>query len=92
MKYIVLKVKIDATLSVELPVVFPNILVHANVAKALQALPELKGASVVGAGEYTHTEGACSGESTSLGIKSRGDVDELLLTMSDYGLNYTTST
>jgi hypothetical protein len=55
--------------ALELPIVFSDILIHAEVA--------LRYRNVVGAGFLTvgDNEVNCYGESLSLGVKSRGEVD-----------------
>jgi hypothetical protein len=61
---------------VTMPIVFPELLVHADVADALGARNK-----VIGAGFCTvDDEGYhCYGESTSLNVKSNYDVDSKLL-------------
>lgn len=71
MKYIVLK-----TGGAEMMIVFPEVLVHKEVAGAMSGL--VKDAEVVGAG-FVNPEGDCFGRSDSLGIKSRGKTDTELL-------------
>ena len=74
-KYIVM----DTSMGGMLPVVFCEIMSHASVAAALQ---RVEGGDVVGAGFcQINAEGhyVCYGESTSLQIKSRNDVDSKVL-------------
>ena len=85
MKYIVLAVKLGATMTKEIPVIFDSFLVHADVANALKkGHPHGRGFEIVAAGEWNDTHG-CSGESSSLGIKSRGETDTMLINTCDYG-------
>lgn len=77
MKYIVLQT--DAGL--ELPVLFPELLTHKDVAVRLQALPELRGSVIVSGGfaSIGPYGPMCHGESISLDVKSRGAIDDKLL-------------
>lgn len=93
MKYIVLRTvpKMgDSKLVREFPIVFPDALVHADVAAALALhLPQLKGAMPCAAGFLSSMEvgehGACHGKSESLGnLKSRGKEDDVLMMCWDY--------
>lgn len=71
----------------EVPVMFPEFLTHSEFAKALTAEgSELQGATVVSAGFVSRVceIAQCHGESTSLGIGSRGDKDDLLIQGIDY--------
>lgn len=85
MKYIVFSLGLDG-MSREVPVMFPNCMVHIEVARSLVAGQVLKGnpIKVVSAGEYCPFNGACSGESTTLMVKSRGDIDTKLIQTHDY--------
>lgn len=87
MKYIVLQ-GTKGSMTLELPIIFPNHLVHADVAGVLldsEILPPGKW-SVVSAGEFTPSAvHICCGHSETLNIGSRGTVDELLISMHDYG-------
>ena len=73
-KYVVIKTTLDGCGSIELPVVFPELLNHSTVAQRLRGV-------VVGAGFCYHTEEGwkCFGESISCKVKSRGTDDDSVL-------------
>ena len=94
MKYIVLKVEGKDGFSFEVPFVFTEMQVHAIVAQAMIGMfkithPECR-SEAISAGMFSSTEfgGGCGGISTSLNLKSRGSVDDRLLTMNDYGVGF----
>jgi folate-dependent tRNA-U54 methylase TrmFO/GidA len=65
------------------PFIFPNVLVHADVALAVQRIPGLANAKVVRAGEV-HVQ--CSdtfGESSTLGVKASA-ADAVTISRYDY--------
>jgi len=88
MKYIVFRV--HGKLCMDIPVVFPALLVHSSVAEAL--IPLLREAfsaesTPISAGEVSLFDvDECHGQSTTLHLKSRGDDDTQLLRMNDYGV------
>ena len=100
MKYIVLEVRDNDLSGSEpsireLPFIFPNNCVHKDIADCMtQMLIEdrPKGCSrvvrVVSAGEISSMtlggRGACHGNSTTLKVESRGDVDSALIQTYDY--------
>jgi len=86
MKYIVLSVPMGPNLSREMPIIFPDALVHIDVAEVLTRLPELRHAKPVSAGFVNSMElsPACHGESTTLKLKSRGEDDDWLMRTFDY--------
>jgi len=94
MKYIVCRVRKHRKIFLDIPVVFPDLLVHAvmfeHVRNALLAQwPSRQGYSIrpLSAGSIASIEnfGECHGESESLGVKSRGKLDTELVRMADYG-------
>ena len=81
MKYIVFQTKDGCQ---EIPIIFPNTLVHIEVA---QALSKIVGTSrIVAAGEFSSLDidATCHGKSTTIGIKSREDDDAQLISNYDY--------
>lgn len=85
MKYVMFK-KVTGTLTIYHPVIFPNHLVHADIAQALtgyQVSPPLAGFTVDSAGEWNGFE--CSGSSSTLGIDSKPERDTRIIAMNDYG-------
>lgn len=71
----------------EYPILFPNDLTHKDVADALQrGCPELRRATVVGAGEMSCMDVTpdCHGKSVTLGVESRGKLDDAAFNMRDY--------
>lgn len=87
MKYIVFRTEFSNGLIREFPVLFPSDLTHSDVSLALIAnCIELKNAKPVGAGEISCTDihPTCHGQSSTLGVKSRGKLDNVAFTMRDY--------
>lgn len=83
----------------DVPIVFPDMLVHAMVFAQMRALLEMQFFSnkhkttvvALSAGEFSSTQmidpdGFCHGKSDSLGVVSRGKEDDNLLGMNDYGV------
>jgi hypothetical protein len=101
MKYIVCQVQRDGAPFLNVPFVFPDVLVHAMVFSQMRALLEMQYFSAVhktevtalSAGEFSSTvfedpSGLCHGKSSTLGVASRGREDDALLGMSDYGAGF----
>jgi hypothetical protein len=101
MKYVIIKatplLKKDGKTSIALPIIFPDILVHDHVARCLSLLMSLMyptyKVAVCAAGFVSSADVGrminCSGESTSIGVQSRGQRDTDLIRMSDYGSCFT---
>lgn len=75
------------------PVIFGSQLVHAEVAKAMvTSMGRRHGwrARPISAGtvEFSMGSATCSGESETLSLKSRGDEDDAIIDMIDYGGNF----
>lgn len=93
MKYIVMSVKSNGV-ALEIPVVFPDILVHAFMATTTKcALEEqFPGAEVVplsaGFLSSMDCQAECYGKSETLNLESRGPADDHLIKMADYGSMY----
>ena len=100
MKYIVCRVKRNGKTVMDVPVVFPDFLVHAMVFAQMRALLEtqyFKASAktevvALSAGELSSTgfavsatDGLCHGRSDTLGVKSRGELNDRLIHMADYG-------
>lgn len=86
MKYIVLKVEHGGVVR-EVPIIFPEFLVHANVSAALlEHCSELKDGTPIAAGEFSSLDidADCHGKSISLKVESRRLVDSQLINMYDY--------
>lgn len=94
MKYIILR--LNGKIPREVPVIFPDLLVHADVAKAITAMIQadhdtcfnVTGIHVVSAG-FCDTGVRCHGKSESLNITSR-EIDDAVINTVDYtfGLLY----
>ena len=84
MKYIIFT-KLIGDLPQEIPILFPNELVHLEVAKALVKV--VGTSKIVAAGEFNsmqiNSEGF-HGKSVSIGIKSRGPRDGVMISLVDY--------
>jgi hypothetical protein len=69
----------------EIPIIFPNQLVHLEVAKALKSV--VGSSKIVAAGEFSSLNidsDGFIGKSTTIGIRSRGKRDGKLIAMFDY--------
>lgn len=86
MKYIMFK-QDQGELSKLIPVIFPNDLVHEDVAKALQQTV-LKDHSIFSAGSISPLNLIAEGHSETLGIASSPEVDSYVIKMNDYGAGY----
>ncbi|EIY0667482.1 hypothetical protein MMC72_001608 [Salmonella enterica] len=87
MKYIILR--LDGKIPREVPVIFPDLLVHADVAMTMTAMikedssnTNITDVRVVSAG-FCHTAVECHGRSESLNIASR-DIDNTVINTLDY--------
>jgi hypothetical protein len=73
-----------------LPIIFPEFLVHEDVANAIIGVlenmdgPNLQPREVVSAGDVTVPLASCDGSSQTLGIGSRYNQDERLITFGQY--------
>lgn len=94
MKYIVCRVNRDGEQFLDVPFVFPNLLVHSMVFSQMRALLENQyfdskaktEVVALSAGDIIFSEtGWCSGKSESLGVVSRGELDDKLIILNDYG-------
>lgn len=90
MKYIVVEVKTADHYKREWPIIFPDMMVHRQVADVIQnhlAVDHKQPDSrIIAAGSVSFFGGEvhCSGESETLNIESRGREDEKLIKMFDY--------
>lgn len=97
MKYIVCEVKREGETIARIPVIFPDLLVHSMVFAQMRAMLETtyfsnRGRTTVEplSGGFISSmsfEGGdlCTGKSESLGVVSRGKLDDQLIRMTDYG-------
>lgn len=74
-------------LSKLIPIIFPNDLVHADVAKALQETV-LKDHTIFSAGSINPLNLKAEGRSETLGIESSSEIDSYVIKMNDYGAGY----
>jgi hypothetical protein len=84
MKYIVIQIPLSGVVR-ELPVLFPNLLVHSDVLEAMLSMPYLANGKGVAAGEFSSLDLdiQCAGTSVSTGLASR-KTDGDLIAMMDY--------
>ena len=86
MKYIMFEVKVG-NLTQKVPIIFPNNLVHADVAKRMKHClirdHNMDGVEVVAAGD-AHVEARCSGRSETLKLESQLE-DSFTINFIDYG-------
>lgn len=98
MKYIVCQVQQNKDPFLNVPIMFPDMLVHSMVFAQMRALLELQyfkvgkktevvciSAGFISSTNISDPDGICHGESESLGVKSRGKEDDRLFLMADYG-------
>lgn len=92
MKYIVMEVELTKGHKLEIPILFPDILVHDTIAKQMVHMlyrQFLSSSDVrcVAAGFVASIDMqiSCHGRSESLNIASRGEIDSDLIKMTDYG-------
>lgn len=64
------------------PVIFPNMLVHQDVALALKGI--LNGATIFSAGDVHFKNPRCHGKSVTLGAVSNPVLDSLIIETNDY--------
>lgn len=92
MKYVVLQIKAPDDVCMEIPIIFPECLIHSTVAEAMKpALIDIFGAdleiTVVSAATINSADLSLirpTGSSSTLKLTSRPE-DKSLITMSDYG-------
>lgn len=77
MKYIIFE--IDGAFT---PVIFPNMLLHQDVALALKGL--LNGATIFSAGDVHFKNPRCHGKSVTLGVVSNPVTDSMIIETNDY--------
>lgn len=85
MKYIVIECKVGNETR-EIPIIFPDVIVHADMAKILTSSPGILhgGKSVSGGFVFSlDTASECFGRSESLGISSRKEIDRALIVNRD---------
>lgn len=86
MKYIMFQQQ-QGEMTKLVPVIFPNDLVHKDVADALQQLV-LKDTAIHSAGFISPLNLKPEGGSETLNIKADPDTDELVIKMNDYGAGW----
>lgn len=95
MKYLIFQVDHDHGIIREYPMVFPNSLAHSDVALSMRRLlvrqfsVSPRKTKPVAAGSISSLDvagrlGSCQGDAESLGLKSRGEKDRLLICGFDY--------
>ena len=82
MKYIMLQVDHGGLLQ-NMPIIFPKELSHDEVDKVLKSIKGLENAVTISAGD-SDTEVVCHGNSTTLGLESRGVEDSQIINSMDY--------
>lgn len=82
--YIVLSIPMGENLVREVPIMYPDFLVHEDVANAIKAVPGMENSTVVSAGSADLGVMSCSGRSTTLNLESRGRDDEVLINSYPY--------
>lgn len=85
MKYIIFQSKVGM-ITRELPVIFPDALIHKEIADAIVAHNADLKLRPIAAGQCNSLEMLCQcyGESTTLGMRSRGNIDSKLIAAMDY--------
>lgn len=88
MKYIVIQAKLKNS-TIEIPFIFPNMLVHSDIADAMRCNLNLnhsiRNTTIVSAGDLSFLGGrlTCSGKSDTLNVESR-QIDKQLIQTFDY--------
>lgn len=96
MKYIMFA-REGGALTHNVPIIFPSALVHADVAQAVIMIPAMAAYKLVSAGEVNLAMKfgnkfmalTCGGESETLKLKSRGEMDAEIIAGNDYGASFT---
>lgn len=86
MKYIMLKVSLQDGLTKLVPIIFPDFMVHEDVAEVIKvclAMQHKMESEVYSAGEITFEEPHCSGKSETLKVDA-SDADSAIIAMYDY--------
>lgn len=87
MKYVMFFVE-GELINQAIPVIFPNVLVHEDVAEAVKTMPGMQNAKPISAGEVTFNPvdcAHCDGRSDTLDLASRGERDSRIINLNDYG-------
>ncbi|QNX16012.1 hypothetical protein IC793_00910 [Acinetobacter seifertii] len=87
MKYIMFKQEREELVEL-IPVIFPNKLVHKDVADALMQTPPFKDCSVQSAGSISLLNLEANGHSETLNVASNPRTDSFIIKMNDYGAGY----
>lgn len=82
-KYVIIRTRTH-----DIPVLFPDCLVHVEVARAVCKIRHLEeqGAEPLSAGDLQIMAGSCFGESETLKLKSREDEDDACINSFMYGV------
>lgn len=87
MKYVIVR-SINQDIEREYPIVFPNQLIHKDMAELLISylLQQEIATMVVSAGEISlfGIQDRCGGHSETLNVSSRGELDDAIISMNDY--------
>lgn len=82
MKYIMMKSQIGG-ITRKIPIIFPDILVHQDVAEAIRRLPQMRMSEPDSAGFIQMHNISCHGESETLHITAKDEDSDIISTM-DY--------
>lgn len=82
-KYVMLEID-NGAFKRRLPIIFPDILVHADVAAAIQQIQGMAEAKPVSAGSIDLFAEACHGKSTTLNVASNWEGDAKLINTFPY--------
>lgn len=83
-KYVVIR-----TEHIDIPVIFPDTLVHKDVAeriRSIKALRDIGTTEILSAGDLNLMIGSVGGKSETLGLESRGEEDQRLMDSFAYGV------
>ena len=86
MKYLMLRLT-HATLTRDVPIIFPDMLVHCDIAAVARHIAGLEGAVPIATGDIHLTAVSTHGESETLGLEAREE-DAHTITMYDYFHGY----
>lgn len=84
MKYILYSKNLGEGSAIHIPVIFSNFIVHSDMHKMITKGMMYGELEPISAGEISPIGMRCTGESTTMGLKSRGDIDTQIIMMIDY--------
>lgn len=78
------QIPLGSELKRNVPVIYPDFLVHEDVANAFKTINGMEKATVISAGHTSLTVDECYGRSSTLNIDSREDEDNRIINAYEY--------